>query len=284
MASYGKGEFGGVSSYQTGYGARGSDDTKTECSRLVKSIGGNIQKITQNVNQIQRFIGLVGTAQDNEELRDRLQQTQHYTNQLAKDTNVDLKNLAHLPMPPSSSEQRELKIQKERLTEMFSDALKDFQTVQRSAAEAQKASVARARAHSSSFSKSPFEDDSQGQFEEFTPGFSQTKQVLQMEEDVDLELLRQREDDIKKLERDIIDVNQIFKDLGMLVHEQGEMLGLIEGNVERAQVEVQEGTQQLSKARDYQSKARRKKCCIIVIVLVVLAIIITIIAVTVPKN
>lgn len=27
------------------------------------------------------------------------------------------------------------------------------------------------------------------------------------------------------LQRDIVDVNQIFKDLGMLVHEQGEMIG-----------------------------------------------------------
>jgi len=29
------------------------------------------------------------------------------------------------------------------------------------------------------------------------------------------------------LQKDIVDVNQIFKDLGMLVHDQGEILGII---------------------------------------------------------
>ena len=51
------------------------------------------------------------------------------------------------------------------------------------------------------------------------------QQTLQMEQDVDLELIQEREQAIHKLESDIMDVNQIFKDLGMLVHEQGEVIG-----------------------------------------------------------
>lgn len=39
-------------------------------------------------------------------------------------------------------------MQKDRLTDEFSVALKNFQTVQRAAAEKEKASVQRARAHS----------------------------------------------------------------------------------------------------------------------------------------
>lgn len=44
--------------------------------------------------------------------------------------------------------QRQMKLQKERLTEQFSDALKSFQTVQRTAAEKERASISRARAAS----------------------------------------------------------------------------------------------------------------------------------------
>lgn len=43
-----------------------------------------------------------------------------------------------------------MKMQKERLTEQFSDALKNFQTVQRTAAEKERASISRARAASGS--------------------------------------------------------------------------------------------------------------------------------------
>ncbi|XP_060072605.1 syntaxin-7-like isoform X1 [Ylistrum balloti] len=277
MASYGRGEFdGGFSSYQTG--SRSSAGGSSEFNRLVNSISGNIQKISQHVAQMQRAVNQIGSSQDSDRLREQMHQAQTYTNQLAKDTNHELKELAHLPMP--ASEQSKWRMQRDRLTDEFSNALKNFQTVQRSAAEKEKASVARARAHSSSTTPG-FNDfsDIRPEEQQAAPGFSQTRQILQMEEDVDLEMLQEREDSIKKLERDIVDVNQIFKDLGMLVHEQGEMLDSIEANVESAQIRVEEGTQQLSKARDYQSKARRKKCICIVILLVVLAVIAIIIAI-----
>ena len=51
---------------------------------------------------------------------------------------------------------------------------------------------------------------------------------------------------------DIVEVNQIFKDLATMVHEQGEVIDSIEANVETASIQVNEGTAQLSKARDYQ--------------------------------
>ncbi|XP_021345257.1 syntaxin-7-like isoform X2 [Mizuhopecten yessoensis] len=281
MASYGRGEFdGGFSSYQSGNRSTGGS---SEFNRLVNSISGNIQKISQHVAQMQRSVNQIGTSQDNEQLREQMHQAQAYTNQLAKDTNHDLKELAHLPMP--ASEQSKWRMQKDRLTDEFSNVLKNFQTVQRSAAEKEKASVARARAHSSSTGHG-FNDfsDIRPEEQQTTPGFSQTRQILQTEEDVDLEMLQEREDSIKKLERDIVDVNQIFKDLGMLVHEQGEMLDSIEANVESAQIRVEEGTQQLSKARDYQGKARRKKCICVIILLVVLAVIGIILGITLSNK
>lgn len=275
MTSYGRGEFDGFSSYQAA-GGRGNDGG-SEFSRLSNTIGSNIQKITQNVSQIQRLVSQIGTAQDSNEIRDRVHQLTHYTHQLAKETNTDLKAFSRLHVAPS--EQSKWKMQKDRYTEEFSNALTNFQTTQRTAAEKEKASVARARAHSST--RSPYEDDTNDDFA--TPGFSQTKQVLQMEEDVDLEMIQERENAIKQLERDITDVNQIFKDLGMLVHEQGDMLDSIEANVETAQIQVHEGNKQLASAATYQSKARRKKCICLVIVLVVIAVVAIILIVTLKK-
>ncbi|XP_034314358.2 syntaxin-7 isoform X5 [Magallana gigas] len=223
MATYGKGEFGGFSSYQTGDSPRTTGGGGgSELSRLTNAISSNIQTITQNVSQIQNNVSRIGTPQDSDEIRERVHQLTHHTNQVAKETNKLMKDLAHLTVP--AAEQSKWRMQRDRLTDDFSTALKNFQTIQRTAAEKERASVARARAQSGNFPKSPFDDDTGRDDLNMTPGFSQTRQVLQMEEDVDLDMLHEREAAIKQLESDITDVNQIFKDLGMLVHEQGEML------------------------------------------------------------
>ena len=51
---------------------------------------------------------------------------------------------------------------------------------------------------------------------------------------------------------DIGDVNTIFKDLATMVHEQGEVVDSIEGNVEEAAVSVTEGADQLRQAERYK--------------------------------
>lgn len=63
--------------------------------------------------------------------------------------------------------------------------------------------------------------------------------------------LREREQAIRKIESDIVEVNQIFKDLASMVHEQGETIDSIEANIESAGIQIHEGTQQLVKASDY---------------------------------
>lgn len=75
--------------------------------------------------------------------------------------------------------------------------------------------------------------------------------MLQIEEEVDIEMLQEREQAIRKIESDIVEVNQIFKDLATMVHEQGEVIDSIEANIETATVQIHEGTNQLIKASDY---------------------------------
>ncbi|MEQ2214652.1 hypothetical protein XENOCAPTIV_015274, partial [Xenoophorus captivus] len=55
--------------------------------------------------QIKTMVSQLGTRHDTSELQDRLQQIQHYTNQLAKETNKHLKELGSVPLPSSPSEQ-----------------------------------------------------------------------------------------------------------------------------------------------------------------------------------
>jgi len=261
-----------------------------EFTRLAQVISNNIHKINQNVTQMNTMLSQYGTPSDNMQLHDKLHEVQHYTNQLAKDTNKYIKDLTALLTPSLSSEQRQQRIQRERLVDEFSKALTNFQSAQRQEKVKEKQSNVRANRPPSA-SYDPFADSSgasppsYGDLMSDDKASSGRQQVsLQVDaSDVDYQIMREHEEALHQLEADITDVNQIFKDLGMLVHEQGDVIDSIEANVETAAASVEEGGEQLRQARRSQSSARKKKCILITIILVILAIIIIILAVTLSQ-
>ncbi|KAM4538972.1 syntaxin-12 isoform 1-T2 [Odontesthes bonariensis] len=256
--SYGKAEFRPVS---------------RDFSTLIQTCSSNIQKITQNTAHIKTMVNQLGTRQDTSELQDRLQQIQHYTNQLAKDTNKNLKELGSIPLPSSPSEQRQQKLQRDRLMSDFSAALNNFQAIQRQAAEKERESIARARAGSHLSTEDSFRDEKLVSFdnqEDWGQMTTQTEEAAITEED--LELIKDRETNIRQLESDIMDVNQIFKDLAVMIHDQGEMIDSIEANVENAEVHVERGSEQLQRAAYYQQKSRKKMCILAMVCSVILTI------------
>ena len=50
----------------------------------------------------------------------------------------------------------------------------------------------------------------------------------------------------------MLNVNEIFRDLALLVHEQGEVIDSIESHIEHAAINVEEGNKQLLRAKTYQ--------------------------------
>ncbi|XP_063299308.1 syntaxin-7 [Pelobates fuscus] len=239
---------------------------------LVQIISNNIQKISKNSSEIQRIVNQLGTVLDTAELRNELQQKVQDTNKIAKDTDKYLKKFVSLP---SDIDQRQRKLQKDRLVNEFSAALTNFQKIQRNAAEREKEFVARVRAGSRISGGLPDDGQKATLVSWESEGQSQTQATMQEEiiTDDDLRLIEERESAIHQLEEDIRGINDIFKDLGMMVHEQGDMIDSIEANVESADVHVQQANQQLARAAEYQRKSRRK-ICIIIVVLAILATVI----------
>ncbi|XP_062834627.1 syntaxin-7 [Anolis carolinensis] len=237
--------------------------TTADPNQLAQRITSNIQKITQCTAEIQRVLSQLGTPQDTHELRQQLQQKQQYTNQLAKETDKYIKEFGSLP---SINLQRQRKIQKDRLVNEFTTALTNFQRVQRQAAEKERDFVARVRASSRVSGGTTDESFREGTL----VSWDSQPQTQVLDEEItedDLRLIEERESAIRQLEADILDINEIFKDLGMMIHEQGDVIDSIEANVETAEVHVQQANQQLSRAADYQRKSR-KKICILIVVLV----------------
>lgn len=153
----------------------------------------------------------------------------------------------------------------DRLTNDFAKALNQFQSLQKAEAEKERMQVKQARNRSFGIPPPPSSSSASSALialENDSPPppstvsryqQQQQRQLFADEEDEeDLRRLQDKEAAINRLEEDIRDVNEIFKDLATLVHTQGEVVDSIEASVETAYIQVDEGVQQLRKASQYQ--------------------------------
>ena len=132
----------------------------------------------------------------------------------------------------------------ESLPKQYLTVLNRFQEAQRLGVRKEKESLERARAVSyrhQGIGDSQFSDG----FPAYNPPSQQQQQqqvVLPMEKDVDMQALRERDDQLRQLEvnrmkksrnvcffdcfqNNIVQVNELFKDVAQLVHEQGGIIG-----------------------------------------------------------
>lgn len=77
--------------------------------------------------------------------------------------------------------------------------------------------------------------------------------------------IQERHDAVKEIEKNLIELHQIFLDMAALVEAQGHQLNDIESHVAHASSFVRRGTDNLQEAREYQ-KSSRKWTCIAVII------------------
>lgn len=84
--------------------------------------------------------------------------------------------------------------------------------------------------------------------------------------------IQERHGAVAGLERSLLELQQVFNDMAVLVAAQGEQLDDIEGNVGRARSFVDRGREQLQVARKHQ-KSTRKWTCIVILFAIVLPIV-----------
>jgi len=89
-----------------------------------------------------------------------------------------------------------------------------------------------------------------------------------------LDYVKQRNEEIKNLEKSIMELHTLFVDMQLLVESQGELLDQIEYSVDRSEQYVEEAKVELDTAVDYQNSARKKILFLIILCICCLAIII----------
>ncbi|KAH8307075.1 hypothetical protein KR044_004489 [Drosophila immigrans] len=276
---------GGGGGIGGGSGSGGGSLNEIDFQRLAQIIATSIEKVQQNVSTMQRMVNQLNTPQDSPELKKKLHQLMTYTKQLVTDTNNQLKEV-------DKCKERHLKMQRDRLVDDFTAALTAFQAVQRKTADIERSALHQARAQNYSIAHPPgstrstsangsANNDNGSFFEDnfFNRKSNQQQQQqiqTQMQEDVDLQALEEQERAIRELENNIVGVNEIYKNLGAMVYEQGVTVDSIESQVEQTSIFVSQGTDNLRKASSYRNKVRKKKLILAAILFAVLLAIILI--------
>ncbi|KAI3409283.1 uncharacterized protein J3R85_019520 [Psidium guajava] len=86
--------------------------------------------------------------------------------------------------------------------------------------------------------------------------------------------IQERHDAVKEIEKNLLELHQVFLDMAALVEAQGHQLNDIESHVTHANSFVRRGTGQLQEAREYQKSSRKWMCYAIILVIVIIVILV----------
>ncbi|CAD5206384.1 unnamed protein product [Bursaphelenchus okinawaensis] len=210
---------------------------------LLQQVTENVRSLGNNVTELERLVERIGGPDDDNHLNDLLNDLVHGSNVLSKRTSAQLKELVSV-----SNEHRQYRVSRERLVNEYMTVLNRLQVAQRRAATKEKAQI-----------RTVTQEDEELSHQD-QHGVDPLQQMqIQEQRRANLAELRERKEALNQLEQDISDVNQIFKDLSRIVHEQGDMVDSIEANVEHASIHVSQGHTNVQQALHYQNKARQKK-------------------------
>eukprot|EP01035_Chromulina_nebulosa_P020588 gene20588-26696_t len=85
-------------------------------------------------------------------------------------------------------------------------------------------------------------------------GFGKEKTLIALKEvDIDSLIIEERERDIKKINHDILLVNEMFKDMANIVETQGSMIEEIKTTTDKSHEQAQAGLEQVKQAASHQS-------------------------------
>jgi len=115
--------------------------------------------------------------------------------------------------------------------------------------------------------------DNEGQFQQQQLE-EQSRLADQGEVDFQEALIIERENEIRNIEQSVGELNELFRDVAHIVHEQGGQLDIISENVQNVNQDTRGANTELRSASRYQKNARTKACCLLIILAVILTIII----------
>ncbi|XP_077800323.1 t-SNARE domain-containing protein 1 isoform X15 [Macaca mulatta] len=196
-----------------------------DLQELFQETSANVFRINSSVTSLEWSLQSLGTPSDTQELRDSLHTAQQETNKTIAASATTVKQMAELLRSSCPQERPQL----DRLKTQLSDAIQRYGVVQKKIAEKSRALLPMAQRGSKQQSpQAPFAElaDDEKIFNGSDNMWQGQEQALLPDiTEEDLEAIRLREEAILQMESNLLDVNQIIKDLASMVSEQGEAVG-----------------------------------------------------------
>jgi len=267
---------------------RRSDDPEyqddPEFNAFTTDLSDRLFSLTANISRLSSQVALLGTKRETDRVRERVQDLLEESSASFKDIGDGLKKVQAWHdlgvCPPSSDtsaipltlDQPAQKYTQGKLHQEFKASLTEFQSLQRTALEKQRASATAARTALEE-SGSPTVERSQQQLQQ-----QQQQEQLRLadQSDVDFQesLIVEREAEIRNIEQSVGELNELFRDVAHMVHDQGGQLDIISNNVTSTRDDTQGADRELRTASRHQKNARNKMCCLLLILAVILTVVI----------
>ncbi|KAK0263300.1 SNAP receptor [Friedmanniomyces endolithicus] len=238
-----------------------------EFQQYTTQLSDQLFALTANISKLSNQIGLLGTKRETDRVRERVQDLLSETGDSFKDVGEGLRKVAAWhDLGPSQ------KYTQGKLNQEFKASLTEFQGLQRQALEKQRASATAAKAalDQDGDSLTATTDAGQQQLQQ------QEAPRLANQDEVEYQetLIQTRETEIQQIENSVSELNELFRDVAHMVHDQGGQLDVISENVVQTRDDTREADSQLRTASRHQRSARGKACCLLVVLVVVLTVII----------
>ncbi|KAE8679559.1 Syntaxin-21 [Hibiscus syriacus] len=243
-----------------------------------QAVASGIFQINTAVSTFQRLVNTLGTPKDTPELREKLHKTRLHIGQLVKDTSSKLKQASETDHNAEVSASK--KITDAKLAKDFQAVLKEFQKSQRLAAERETSYSPFVSQAALPSSYTAGELDIGSDTEQRALVESRRQEVLLLDNEIAFNeaIIDEREQGLQEIQQQIGEVNEIFKDLAVLVHEQGTMIDDIGTHIENSQAATSQANSHLVKAAKSQRSNSSLACLLLVIFGIVLLIVIIVLA------
>ncbi|KAF4553306.1 Syntaxin-like protein 2 [Elsinoe fawcettii] len=232
-----------------------ADDPEFE--RFTTQLSDKLFSLTSNISNLSNQIAKLGTKRETERVRERVQDLLEETSNGFKEVGEGLKKVqAWQDLGPSQ------RYTQGKLNQEFKASLSEFQVLQRRAIEQQRKTATAARAALEDSGTQSGEGGQQQQQQQLQEQ-EQLRLADQGEVDFQESLIIERESEIRNIEQSVGELNELFRDVAHMVHEQGQSLDMIADNVTN-----------LRTASRHQKNARNKMCCLLLILAVILVVVI----------
>lgn len=238
-----------------------------------QAVAAGIFQINTAVATFRRLVDSVGTVKDTPEHRQKLHNTRQRISQLVKDTSAKLKSLSESNRDSNANANK--KIEDAKLARDFQTTLQEFQKVQQLASERESAYTPAAPASSLPTSSGPGEQSIEIDPESQPLVRGQMRQELHLldnEISFNEAMIEERDQGLREIEEQIGEANEIFKDLAVLVHDQGIVIDDIQSNIDTSAGATVQAKAQLAKANK-SVKSKNKWCWWVLLIFVAVLVI-----------